>query len=179
MTFIPEYDEPEMVEPEPHDHPQTVEEPERDPGGHRHPLGRSVALEAIVRGLSEVPPCPVCGRTVPCRCLPPQGYSRVEAQGRLVEAALLAVGLLVEERIEPRPFDPEEVAEFLADRSGFARYTQVEEGWRRLMESEQDVEVAASYAMRRVSSGEVDMVKAAKAALLEWHQRRVGSPSAT
>lgn len=174
--MIPEYNEPEMVEDDAQEAeaaPQEPQEAEHAHQAHPEPAARSAALDAIVRGLAEVPPCPVCSRTTPCRCLPPQGYSRVEAQGRLVEAALRAVGLLPDEHVEPRPFDPAEVAEFLAERSGFPRYTQVEDGWKRLIESEADVNTAAAYAMQRVSSGEVDMVKAARAALLEWHAARV------
>jgi hypothetical protein len=89
-------------------------------------------------------------------------------RAELVEDALIAYGYLPEP-VEVSKFNAEETARWLAERTGFPRYALVADGWRRLLESEADVELAAAKAIGRVSGGEVEVVKGAKSALLAWH----------
>lgn len=165
--MIPDHTPIEMADEEP-----SQESPHESAGHHHHgPTAERVAArDVIVAALAQRPPCPVCAAVTTCRCATPEGYSRTDAQAELIERALITYGHLPEPHVED-PFDPEEVAHWLAERSGFARYI-VEDGWKRLMESDRDVELAAFKAQQRVPSGEVDMVKAGKAALLAWHQAK-------
>lgn len=126
--------------------------------------------EVVTAALATRPPCPACGKTVPCRCYVPDP-GRVEAQAALVVAALIEHGHL------PDPTHPaettlgevEDVARWLANRSRFARYT-TPGGWNRIMASEVDVNVAATKAHREApSDGERQAVLEAKAVLLHWH----------
>lgn len=161
-----EYNQPEMVEPVPTPEPPPPAAPEAP---HRH--DRPSPHDIVVGALAQALPCPVCGRTEPCRCARPEGYSPTEARARLIVEALALFGHLPPLE-EEGAFDPEEVAQWLAERSGFPRYTQAEDGWRKILESERDVELAAIKAMQRVPSDEVEIVKGAKASLLAWHQSR-------
>jgi len=115
----------------------------------------------------------VCKHTTPCRCVRPDDYSPTETRAVLIEQALMHYGHL-DRPEQSDAFDPEEAARWLADRSGFPRYVGVEDGWHRLLEAEIDVELAAVKAMQRVASEDVALVRAAKAALLAWHQRTDG-----
>ena len=168
MTFIPDHTDVEIEEPVeapqmPHEHPEA--------GVPTDPLHPSVH-DIVVGCLAQALPCPVCGRTDPCRCVRPVDYSPTEARATLIEKALIHFGHLPDPGVGEAAFDPEETARWLADRSGHPRYVQVEDGWRRLIESENDVELASIHATRRVSGSEVETVKAAKSALLGWHQAR-------
>lgn len=160
--MIPEHTDVEVDEP--------VDEPTVEAHTHAHMHDRPSAHDVILAAVAQALPCPVCGRTEPCRCVRPQDYSPTAERASLIEKALILYGHLPEPEGEAPVFDAEETAQWLADRSGFARYTQVHEGWRRLTEAEADVELATVYALRRVPTDEVEMVKAAKAALLAWHQ---------
>ena len=161
-----EYTDVEMAEPEDVDHEHGHEPQAPRPQGH--PSAHDVILGALGQRL----PCPSCGSLDPCRCAPVDGYSPTEARATLIEQGLALYGYLPSPDDERAPFDPEEAAQWLADRSGFPRYTQVENGWRRILEAEADVELAAIKAQKRVPTDEVEMVKAAKAALLAWHQSK-------
>lgn len=161
--MIPEHDPIEIEEPveEPtHDHPPATPVDPNRPALH----------DVLTACLAQRLPCPVCGRTdAPCRCVRPVDYSETHERATLIEQALRLYGFLPPEDDADRGFDAEETAQWLADRSGFVRYTQVKDGWRRLLEAEADVELATIKALPRVPSDEVEMVKAAKAALLAWH----------
>lgn len=155
--------------------PVEVETPVSTPGDEGPPspppANRPSVRDVLVGCLSQRLPCPVCERLESCRCLPPEGYSPTGVRATLIEQALVLYGYLPDPEHD-HPFDAEETAEWLAGRSGHPRYVQVKDGWQRLIESEADVELAAIHAGRRVPSDEVDMVKAARAALLAWHQRK-------
>jgi len=138
----------------------------QSPEGHRHS-----PHQIIVAALAQRLPCRNCGSIDPCRCVPVPESARTEERASIIEQALALYGYLPSAEAE-RTFDPEETARWLADRSGFVRYTQVTDGWRRLIEAEPDVELAAIKALQRVPTDEVEMVKAAKAALLAWHQSK-------
>ena len=159
--MIPDHTDVEVDEP--------VEEPET-PTAPTHTHDRPGARDVILAALAQALPCPVCGRTDPCRCLRPADYSPTAERATLIEQALILYGHLPQPEGEAVAFDAIETAQWLADRSGFPRYTQVHEGWRRIIESEADVELATIKALQRVPTDEVEMVKAAKAALLAWHQ---------
>lgn len=151
-----------------------ITEPEEVPtptAGPIHVHDHPSALDIIRASLATPLPCPVCGRTDSCRCIRPEGHSIVDQQAALIEQALIQYRHLPDPE-DAGEFDPEEVAQWLAERSGFVRYTQVENGWKRLLEAEVDVELATLKALQRVPSSEVEMVKAAKAGLLAWHQSR-------
>lgn len=152
-----------------------VDEPVDPPETHEHPAApadpsRPALHDVLAACLAQRLPCPVCSRTEPCRCVRPLDYSETHERADLIEQALILYGYLPKPDDGSGGFDAEETAQWLANRSGFARYTQVEEGWRRLVEAEADVELAAIKAMKRVPSDEVEMVKAARAALLAWHE---------
>lgn len=168
-----------MTIPE-HD-PIEVAEPGADAPGSAHAHApadpnRPDLHGVLVACLAQVLPCPACGKTEPCRCLRPADYSATVERALLIESALVHYGFLPNP--EEAEFNAEEVAQWLAERSGFPRYT-MQDGWRKLLESEPDVEVATINAIRRVPTSEVEQVRAAKAALLSWHQHKgVGSGSA-
>lgn len=137
-------------------------------GSHGAPQGGLADPLVIVReALAQPLPCPVCSRTEPCRCLRPEGYSKTAEQAALVVAALRHFGHLADEP-EPPGFDPVGAARVLADRSGFARYEG--RGFATVMQSDADVDLAAHYATKRVHPSEVDMIRSARAGLLEWRK---------
>ena len=127
------------------------------------PSPRAVIAAALARPI----PCTECGSINPCRCL--QSRPKTEAYAELVEAALVAYGYLPEP--DASEFDPEAGARWLADHSGFPRYS-AEGGWCRLLESEIDVEVAATKALARLGGEDVATARTIKAALLSWHSAR-------
>jgi hypothetical protein len=160
--MIPEHEPIEVAEP-------VAEEAAGSAHAHPPATGHPDVHGVLVACLAQTLPCPVCGRTEACRCARPPEYSATSERATLIEQALIHYGYLP----DPKPlpvFDEVETAQWLAERSGFARYTQVKDGWRRLIESEIDVEIATTNALRRVPTDEVEIVKAAKAALLAWHQ---------
>lgn len=53
---------------------------------------------------------------------------------------------------EPGPAEVEEVAQWLAEQSDHPRYCQVPEGWRTILASTADVEVAYAAAVRRLGT---------------------------
>lgn len=161
--MIPEHDPIEVEEP--------VEEPTPEKPATPVNPDRPALHDVLVACIAQRLPCPVCKRTdAPCRCVRPLDYSETNERATLIEQALRLYGYLPPEEGESQGFDAAETAQWVADRSGHPRYVQVENGWQRLLESEADVELATIHALRRVPTDEVEMVKAAKAALLAWHQ---------
>lgn len=110
--------------------------------------------EVIVAALAVALPCPSCGKAEVCRCIKPAGYSHVEERAKLVEAALLERGLLAGPTGELTRDDVEQMARWLADQSEHPRYWG--EGWRRLLESEVDVDVAYTAASTRASQSALE-----------------------
>lgn len=90
--------------------------------------------------------------------------------------ALTHLGVDVALPVEPSPApteaDYEAMARWLADRSSFPRYL-VQDGWRRLLESDRDVDLAHSKASARY--GQSDEAAAVRQHLLDRLQRRAGS----
>lgn len=138
------------------------------PHDHHHPSAHDVIVAALAQRL----PCQHCGSIEACACPVAEERARIEERATLIESALATFRYLPTPGDEPEPFNAEETAQWLAERSGFVRYTQVKDGWKRLLEAEADVELATIKAMTRVPTSEVDMVKAAKAALLSWHSAK-------
>lgn len=131
---------------------------------HQHEIPTPRAV--IAACLAQAIPCTACGASQACDC--PERRPETEVRAELVEDALITYGYLPEP-VEVSKFNAEETARWLAERTGFPRYALVADGWRRLLESEADVELAAAKAIGRVSGGEVEVVKGAKSALLAWH----------
>ena len=124
-----------------------------DDDGHEHEHG-PLRPEDVIREALAVEP----------------HVSDLKVRTEIIAAALRQYGFLAAAEEVPE-FNPEEAARFLAERSGFPRYTQVTDGWRKLLQSERDVEVASSYALRMASSAEVEAIRSTTAALKRWHQR--------
>lgn len=131
--------------------------------------------DVIVAALATALPCPSCGSQRPCRCLRPDGYSETTERAKLVEAALVQHGHIHVEEPEP---DDEQLARWLAARSRFPRYA-VDDGWRKVLQSEADVEVAAAYAAKNASQSGLEDVARVKARLLSAVAERRAAEDAT
>lgn len=103
--------------------------------------------EVVVAALAVPLPCPACGRAEACRCIRPEGWSATEARADLVVAALIEHGHLPDP--DPRAVTPEDLeraAQWLAKASRHPRYEET--GWRKILQSEADVEMASAQAER-------------------------------
>lgn len=109
---------------------------------------RDVILAALVVPM----PCPVCGKTERCRCVRPEGHSDRQDRAALIEQALSEYGLLAP--VHEQGESVEEMAQWLAEVSAFPRYTQVKDGWRTILQSEADIDLAVGQARSRVTGGE-------------------------
>lgn len=137
-------------------------------GAHAAP---PTARDVILAALSTVLPCPKCGRTEKCRCLVKDARPQIDRRADLVVAALIEHGHLPSPDAPVGEREVEDVAKWLAAESRHPRYTAVEDGWRRLMTSDADVEVAAANAQRYATTdGDMGSVKSAKGVLLRWHR---------
>lgn len=110
-------------------------------------------VEVIREALLKPVPCPTCSSTKPCRCLVNRTV-RIDVQAAMIAADLTNEGLLP----APAPGGPtladlEEVAQFLAMESRFVRYYDEDdpndEGWRVLLTSPTDIDVAVAKAKAR------------------------------
>ncbi len=132
-------------------------------------------FHVVREALLEPVPCPTCGRTRPCRCLPRQDVKVDTMATRIVEH-LTGAGLLHEHAPRPTEIteaDAEQTARWLAEQSRHPRYGG--EGWRMLLISDADVHVAHGAAIRAnqpAVGGVVADLHAAKTVLLSWHKRR-------
>jgi hypothetical protein len=101
-------------------------------------------LSVIREALLKPVPCPKCQLTI--ACWHDTAGSRVDAQADIVLDALDRAGMLAGEApAAPSGAAIEEVAQFLARESHFARYTY-QDGWRMLLTSEADISVAFAKA---------------------------------
>lgn len=100
---------------------------------------------------------------------------RVAERAALIEAALIEHGHLPKPYTAPTDEEVEDTARWLATESQFPRYTveagpDTPPGWRRLMASTTDVNVAAAKALTlAVTDAYRDDVIRAKHTLLAWH----------
>lgn len=109
--------------------------------------------------------------------LPPRDRPDIEDRADLIVAALREHGHLPTEQHVASLADVEDVARWLAAESRFARYITAD-GWRRIMQSDADVNVAATYANTHAfTDDERQAVGEAKSVLLRWHQQDGGRPS--
>lgn len=109
--------------------------------------------------------------------LPPTDRPDVEDRADIVVGALIQHGHLPAPDPGPtRRADMEELAQWLAERSQFARYTveagdSTPPGWHRIMASSADVNVAAAKALAVAPTDDSrDEIARAKWLLLRWHQ---------
>lgn len=133
------------------------------------PSATDVVREALLQPI----PCPNCQRTEPCRCYIEGGaQQRHEARADLIVAALTEFGFLTKASALPSEDDLREAAQYLAARSRNARYTQVADGWQRLLEAAADVNIAYHQASKHVGSAEQEPLAKAKTMLLDALARR-------
>jgi hypothetical protein len=97
--------------------------------------------------------------------------ARIDAQAEMVQVALAEHGLLVDQDqpAGPTGTEMEEVAKFLAEQSRFARYAG--EGWRMLLDSDVDVNVAFTKAKAATEGSEKAVTEAlgrARDLLVAW-----------
>lgn len=133
------------------------------------------ARDVIVAALAVPLPCPLCGRAEVCRCAKPKGYSPTEERAALIEAALIEEGHLTVAAREPTQTDLDEAAMYLAARSRHPRYTQVEDGWRKLLDAEADVTMAYHQATKHAPQSEQEPLSRAKSLLMTFHASRRAS----
>lgn len=133
------------------------------------------ARDVIVAALAVPLPCPVCGRAETCRCVKPEGYSLTEERATLIEAALVQEGHLRAPAAEVSQADLDEAAMYLAARSRHPRYTQTEDGWRKLFQAEPDVEMAYHHATKNAPQSEQEPLSRAKNLLVTFHASRRAS----
>jgi hypothetical protein len=127
-------------------------------------------LAVIREALLQPIPCPKCSSTKACRCLVGRA-ARIDAQAEMVQVALAEHGLLVDQGqpAAPTGTEMEEVAKFLAEQSRFARYAG--EGWRMLLDSDVDVNVAFTKAKAATEGSEKAVTEAlgrARDLLVAW-----------
>jgi hypothetical protein len=135
------------------------------------PSPRDVVLAALAVAL----PCPACGRTDGCRCLVER--PQTEDRADLVVAALIEHGHLPSPTRPVTEDDVAEVARWLAEESRHPRYTQVEDGWHRLLESEPDVDLACARALTNAANdGDRESVLHARTMLLRWQREHPTQP---
>lgn len=122
-------------------------------------------LPVIVAALAVALPCPFCGLHTGCsHSDSPDGWSPTTARAKLVQAALLERGLVRHTVPKVTSGEVEETARWLADRSQHPRYTQTDEGWRKLLQSVPDVDLAYTHAAR--TGPQVDQEPLARARAL-------------
>lgn len=107
-------------------------------------------LDVIHEVLLQPVVCEKCGK-VTCRCMFAKA-GRLRNQAQMLHDALIDEGLLHVEQAEPTAEDFDVLARWLADQSQHPRYVMIEEGWRKLLESEQDVTVAYAAALKTVGT---------------------------
>lgn len=132
------------------------------------PTPRDVIEAALAVNL----PCPLCGATTPCRCLRPEGYSPLNARAALIEAALTQQGMLADGKAEPTQADIDEAAMMLAAKSRHPRYISSTDGWRKILQSVSDVEVAYRQAAANVPATQQQPLNDLRTLLVAWHNRR-------
>jgi hypothetical protein len=110
--------------------------------------------DVIREALLQPVPCPTCTDTKPCWCALNRA-ARLEWQVDAIANALMAADLLVSSQpaSAPTESDMAEVARFLAQESRFVRYYDAADpedaGWKALLTSRADVELAYSKAKAR------------------------------
>jgi hypothetical protein len=143
---------------------------------HRRP---DAPADVVHAALVEPVPCPTCGSEKACRCLP-QPDARAKAMAARIVERLTTAGLLQpdpEPAPEPTAADIEQTAQWLVEQSRNPRYTQVPEGWKRLLESSVNVEHAHSSAVKAANpatSQHLANLAAAKQVLLRVVDSRRG-----
>jgi hypothetical protein len=145
---------------------------------HRKP---DAPFDVVREALLEPVPCPSCGSTNPCRCIPDHAASTDVMARRILERLTDVGALHVETGPPPAPTeaDIEQAAQWLAGKSRHPRYTQVADGWRQLMDSEHNVEHAHATAVRAASPASQQQLAdlaAVKALLIGWHETRRATP---
>jgi hypothetical protein len=93
----------------------------------------------------------------------------VEARAGLIVAALTRYGHLPAPEVRPTLGSVHRAAQWLAEASGHPRYTQSDDGWRKLLQSEGDVDCAATAAYRYAGADESyrDQIRGVRAVLLQ------------
>lgn len=131
-------------------------------------------LAAIREALLQPVPCPNCGSERTCRCLVDPA-ARIDAQSHIIWVALVENGSIVdqEQAAGPTEADMEQVAQYLAQQSRFARYAG--EGWRMLLTSDVDVSVAFAKAKAATDGSEkavTDALARSRDLLVAWIEKR-------
>jgi hypothetical protein len=104
----------------------------------------------------------------------PGDQQDVHQRAVLIEAALIQHGHLPEPQgaaQAPSQDEVEEIARWLAERGAHPRHVVVEDGWKRLIESPVDVDLAGACAQRRVGNHGLDEVLRAVDVLKRWHRQ--------
>jgi hypothetical protein len=99
----------------------------------------------------------------------PDGYLILDGAGQ-PRAVPVAAFTATYELCAPNPGTVDEAAQWLAERSGSARYGPDGLGWRALLDSEPNVEHAAEAALQR--GGPPDVVDRARRQLVQWVRER-------
>lgn len=107
-------------------------------------------LDVVHEALLQPVPCEKCGKPN-CRCLFARA-GRLKNQAKMIVDALTAYGLLHVEPAAPTEADFEQLAQELAAASQHPRYVHSTEGWRKLLQSEQDVTVAYAAALKTIGT---------------------------
>lgn len=107
-------------------------------------------LDLVHETLLRPVPCEKCGKGN-CRCLFARA-GRLKNQAAMIVAALTAAGLLPVEQAAPDEADFEQLAQDLANASQHPRYVQKADGWRKLLQSENDVTVAYAAALKTIGT---------------------------
>lgn len=120
-------------------------------------------IDVIREALLQPIPCPNCSSMKTCRCMP-QRAKRLEIRAGVIHGALVAAGLLATPQQAPAEAEMEDVARFLARESRFVRYYDPDdpsdEGWRQLLASPADVDLAAAKAKARTEGGDKETTEA-------------------
>lgn len=141
---------------------------------HRAP---DTPVDIVRAALLEPVPCPTCGRTEPCRCLPQRDVETDTMARRIVER-LTGAGVLHLDTGPPREAtqdDIEQAAAWLAAQSRHPRYVDVDEGWKQLLASDGNVthaHAAAVKAAQPATQQQLADLAAAKSLLIAWHRQR-------
>jgi hypothetical protein len=145
-------------------------------GAHRRP---DAPADVVHQALVEPVPCPTCGSEKACRCLP-QPDARAKTMAARIVERLTGAGLLQadpEPPPEPTAADIEQTAQWLVEQSRNPRYTQVADGWKRLLESTVNIEHAHASAVKAANpatSQHLANLAAAKQVLLRVVDSRRG-----
>lgn len=138
-------------------------------GKHAHP---PQPADIVRTALAEPVACPSCGSAKPCRCVP-QAAARLDTMAQRIVERLTGAGLLHAEPEPPREAtqtDVDEAARWLAGQTRHPRYSG-DDGWRRVLESEVNIEHAYAAAVRAanpITTQHSTNLAAAKALLLGW-----------